>query len=74
MSNANMFKANRIMNDFEKLADIFKIAVLKDRTVMNILCKNSTAQLSFTGNVFSCKDASGNPMKLEYTVMVKRIK
>lgn len=51
MSNANMFEANRIMNDFEKLADIFKIAVLKDRTVMNILCKNSTAQLSFTGNV-----------------------
>lgn len=45
-----------------------------DRTVMNILCKNSTAQLSFTGNVFSCKDTSGNPMKLEYTVMVKRIK
>mgnify|MGYP004638147911 CR=1 FL=1 len=69
-----MMTANNVMKSFETIADIFKEAVLENTTVMNALRKNSNAQLTHTGNVFSCKDASGNPMKLEYTVTVRRIK
>lgn len=65
---------NIVMKNFEKVADIFKNAVVENTTIMDMLRKNSTALLSYTGNVFSCKDTSGNPMKLEYTVKVRRIK
>lgn len=70
-----MLTANNIvMNNFEKIADVFKNAVLENSTVMDALRKNSAAKFTHTGNVFSCKDASGNSMKFEYTVSVRRIK
>ena len=69
-----MATANKIMNSFEKIADSFKNTVLDSATVMDMLRTNSPAQLTHTSNVFSCKDSSGNPMELEYTVTVRRIK
>ena len=69
-----MATTNNAMKSFEKIANIFKNAVLDNATVMDMLRTNSPAQLTHTGNVFSCKDSSGNPMGLEYTVTVRRIK
>lgn len=69
-----MATINNVMNSFEKIADIFKNAVLDNATVMDMLRTNSPAQLTHTRNVFSCKDSSGNPMELEYTVTVRRTK
>ena len=65
---------DNVMNSFEKIADIFKNTVLANAPVMDMLRTNPAAQLTHTGNVFSCKDESGNSMKLEYTVTVRRIK
>lgn len=69
-----MATTNNVMNSFEKIANIFKNAVLDNATVMDMLRTNSPAKLTHTSNVFSCKDSSGNPMELEYTVTVRRIK
>ena len=63
-----------VMKNFEKAADVFKYAILANKTVMDMLRKSSTGLLTHTGYVFSCKDALGNPMKIEYTVKVRRIK
>lgn len=63
-----------VMKNFEKAADVFKHAMLENKTVMDMLRKSSTGLLTHTGYVFSCKDTLGNPMKIEYTVRVRRIK